>query len=232
MLTVPTRLIPSSMASDFVCNMPPWKRPILAPLPATPPSGIAPGHGLERGRAVADDAGEDVEAARGRFRVGEAGQARRERERFAQGDQIDAARFQHGPVGEVDFVQRDALQRIGDAAVRARQKGGAQAHGALAKGEIERGGLQLGGIRARDETALQRGFQHLAGQDAVGEIVVGCGGCAHDNGLGGAWRDGKTRASTVWGDNLRVNRSQGKDSVTRTGERTCRGDFVVTKVSP
>ena len=69
---------------------------------------------VESARAVGDDAGEDVEPAGRAFRVGRGRDVGGQREAFEQRHDVDAAGLQHRAVGEVDLVQLQLLDALGD----------------------------------------------------------------------------------------------------------------------
>ncbi len=116
--------------------------------------------------AVGDDAGEDVEAAGGRLRVGRGGKVFRQLQAFHQRDDVDAAGLQHGAIGEAELVQRHVVEPVGDDRSRA------PAESSRAPGRrFRRGGGRgspagPGRGRADARSPISPVFDH--GEDAVG----------------------------------------------------------------
>ena len=95
---------------------------------------------------VGDDAGEDIEAAGGGFRIGGGADIARQLEALHQRNDVDAAGLQHGAADQAELVQLDLGEPVGDQRLRTGQEAGAHAIGDLAEPEIEARRLDLVGI--------------------------------------------------------------------------------------
>jgi hypothetical protein len=134
-------------------------------------AGIAGGHLVEELRAVRDHAGEDVEPPRRALRVAGGRYIGGDREALQQGDDVDAARFQHGPVDQGELVQRDVAEPLAHRAPAARQEARLDPVGDRAEAQVEARGLDLPGdgrgieneFAPRDQVA-----DGLGGEDAGG----------------------------------------------------------------
>ena len=78
-------------------------------------AGIALLNRVEAVLAVGDQPGEHVEAAGRAFRVGEAGDGRAELELLDQRHEIDAARFEHRALGQIDLVELERVELVAHA---------------------------------------------------------------------------------------------------------------------
>ena len=108
----------------------------------------------KRARAVGDDAGEDVEPAGRAFRIGGGDDLRRQRQAFQQRHDVDAVGLQHRAVGEVDLVQLQFVDALGDGRAGTGQEAGAHAIGDVAEAQIEARRLDLAldeGIGRQDQ---------------------------------------------------------------------------------
>ena len=130
---------------------------------------IAGGDLVELVAAIGHHAGEDVEPPGRALRVGRGGNVGRQRQAFQQRHDVDAAGFQHRALGEIDLVQLQPVELVGDPVVGAGQEGGAHAQGLVAEPEIEAGRLDLVGIeRARrlQRARLEQRRNVLIGKNA------------------------------------------------------------------
>ena len=130
---------------------------------------IAGGDLVEGGDAVGDHAREDVEPAGRAFRVGGGGQVVGQRHALQQRHDIDAAGLQHGALGQVDHMQLQVGQLVGDDRAGARQEACPHPIGACAEPEVEAGRLQLvgqGRLVQLDVAGVDQAADRLHGQDA------------------------------------------------------------------
>ena len=104
---------------------------------------VTGGDGIKASAAIGDDAGEDVEPAGRALGIGRGTDRSRQVEAFEQRDDVDAAPLQHGPIGEVDLVQLQLRDALGDGLARAWQEAGAHAIGDFAQPQIEARRLHL-----------------------------------------------------------------------------------------
>ena len=94
----------------------------------------------------------------------------RQREAFEQRHDIDAAGLQHRAVGEIDLVQLELVDALGDGRARARQEARAHAVGDVAEPEIEARRLDLAfdkGIGRQDHAGIRHRRDHAVGQNAL-----------------------------------------------------------------
>ncbi len=101
---------------------------------------IAGGDLVEFLGAIGDDAGEDVEAAGGAFRIGGGRHALGQRQAFHQRHDVDAAGFQHRAFREVDDMQTQPVELVGDEMAGTGHEAGADAEGLDAEAQVEAGG--------------------------------------------------------------------------------------------
>ena len=104
---------------------------------------IAGADHVEAPRAVGDHAGEDVEPAGRALRIGGGDDLRRQRQAFQQRHDVDAVGLQHRAVGEVDLVQLQFVDALGDRRAGPGQEAGAHAIGDVAEPQIEARRLDL-----------------------------------------------------------------------------------------
>ena len=127
---------------------------------------IAGGQRVEAAGAVADDAGEDVEPAGRAFGVGAGADLRRQREALLQRHEIDAAALEHRAVGQVEPVQLERRDALGDGLLGAGQKARAHAIGDVAEPQVEARRLHLVGIEGRrDDGARRRAAARCSGPE-------------------------------------------------------------------
>ena len=118
---------------------------------------------------VGDQPGEHVEPPGRAFRIGETGDGRAELELLDERHEIDAARLQHRPLGQIDLVKFQLGEFVANRGVGAGQEARPDAVSDLAQSQIEARGLDLIGLdlgRARDLAACDHGADCLARQDA------------------------------------------------------------------
>src|SRR5688572_8698095 len=77
---------------------------------------ISFGNSIELGRPIADDAREDVEPAGRALGIGGGGEAPGQSQALKQGNDIDTARFENRAALEVDGMQAQLLEPLGNAA--------------------------------------------------------------------------------------------------------------------
>ena len=132
---------------------------------------IAGADHVEAAGAVGDHAGEDVEPAGRAFRVGGGDDLRRQREAFQQRHDVDAVGLQHRAVGEVDLVQLQFVDALGDGGVGSGQEARAHPVGDVAEPQIEARRLDLAfdkGICRQDQARIRHRRDHAVGQNSVG----------------------------------------------------------------
>jgi len=132
-------------------------------------AGIAFLNGVEAILIVGDQPREHVEPAGRAFGVGEARNGRAELELLDQGHEIDAARFEHRALGQIDLVEFERLELVAHRGVGTREEARADAVGDLAEPEIEACRLDLLGRdlgRALDLARSDQRADGLARQDA------------------------------------------------------------------
>ena len=100
---------------------------------------------VEAARLVGDHAGEDVEPAGRAFRIGGGGDVVGQRQAFDQRHDVDAAGLQHRAVGQLDLVQLQLVDALGDRRARPGQEARAHAIGDLAEPQVEARRLDLVG---------------------------------------------------------------------------------------
>ena len=118
---------------------------------------------------VGDQPGEHVEPPGRAFRIGETGDGRAELELLDERHEIDAARLQHRPLGQIDLMEFQFGELVANRGVGTGQKTRPDAVSDLAQSQIEARGLDLIGLdlgRARDLAARDHGADRLARQDA------------------------------------------------------------------
>ena len=98
---------------------------------------------IESARAVGNHAGEHVEAAGRALGIGGGREPRRQRQALDQRHDIDATGFEHRAVAEVDLVQLEVVDALGDRRVRPRQKTRAHPEGNVGQSEIQARRLDL-----------------------------------------------------------------------------------------
>lgn len=134
---------------------------------------IAGADHVEAAGAVGDHAGEDVEPAGRTLRVGRGDDLRRQRQAFQQRDDIDAIGLQHRAVGEVDLVQLQLVDALGNGGVGAGQKAGADPVGDIAKAQVEARRLDLAldkVIGRQNEASIGHLRDHAVGQNSIGFV--------------------------------------------------------------
>ena len=114
---------------------------------------------------VGNDAGEHIDTAGGAFRIGRGGDFGRQSQAFHQFGDIDAARFQHGALGQVDFMQGQGLDARADGPLRPRQEAGPHAPRPAAQAQIQARRLDLAGREGGSDADRARAMQGL---DLVG----------------------------------------------------------------
>ena len=132
---------------------------------------IAGADHVEAAGAVGDHAGEDVEPPGGALRIGGGHDLRRQREAFQQRHDVDAVGLQHRAVGEVDLVQLQLVDALGDGCAGAGQKARAHPVGDVAQPQIEARRLDLAfdkGIFRQDQARIRHRRDHAVGQNSVG----------------------------------------------------------------
>ncbi len=90
------------------------------------------------------------------FGLAEARDFVRQRQRFQQRHDIDAAGLQHGARLEVDLVQLEPLELVGDVCAGPGQEAGAHAIGLRAEPQIEARRLDLVGVERRGADCAAR----------------------------------------------------------------------------
>ena len=121
---------------------------------------------VERGDPVAHHAREHVEPAGRAFRIGRRGKIGRQRQRFLELHEINAARFKYrAGVRKLDLVQGETHQPLVDAGARRRQKARADAPGARAEPQIEARRLHLIGADGQ-RPSDRAGFRRAPGSPA------------------------------------------------------------------
>ena len=137
------------------------------------PAFVAGGDDLELPAFIRDQAGKDVEAAGGAFRVRLAGDIRRQRQLFLQRNDVNAAFFEHRGTGEVQGVEAVLFQLARYRGRTGGEKAGADPVGLRAEPQVKRRGLNL--LRQYGRACTNRAgrdqlLQRLRRQDALGQI--------------------------------------------------------------
>ena len=92
-------------------------------------------------------------------------------EAFQQRHDVDAIGLQHRAVGEIDFVQLQFVDALGDRGARPGQEARAHAIGDIAEAQIEARRLDLAldkGIGGQDQARIRHRRDHAVGQNSVG----------------------------------------------------------------
>ena len=124
---------------------------------------------VEAAQLIGDDAGEHIEPSGRAFRIGGGGNVVRQRQAFQQRHDIDATGFQHGAVGEREFVQLQFVDAPGDRG-RAGQETRAHPVGDFAQAQIEARRLDLVGHEiggGQYPAVAGQPRDHAVGQDAL-----------------------------------------------------------------
>jgi hypothetical protein len=132
---------------------------------------IAGADHVETARAVGDHAGEHVEPAGRAFRIGRGHDLFGQREAFQERHDVDAVGFQHRTVAEIDLVQLQFVDALGDRRIRSRQKAGANPVGDVAEPQVQACRLDLAldkGVGRQDQAGFRHRRNHAVGQDAMG----------------------------------------------------------------
>ena len=130
---------------------------------------IARRHLVEGAAAVGDQAREDVEPAGGALGIGGGGDPGAELEPLQQRHDIDAVPLQDRALGQVDLMQGELLDLLGDGRVLAGQEAGAHAIGDGAQAQIEARRLHLlrpDIVLGPDLVVADQRLDLLIGQDA------------------------------------------------------------------
>ncbi len=104
---------------------------------------IARGHLVEGAAAVGDEAREDVEPAGGALGIGGGGDPAGKPEPLQQRHDIDAVPLQDRALGQVDLMQRELLDLLGDRRILARQEARPDPVGDGAQAQVEARRLHL-----------------------------------------------------------------------------------------
>ena len=131
---------------------------------------IAGRDGVEAAGVVGDDAGEDVEPAGRGFRIGGGGDIVRQVEAFQQRHDIDAAGLEHRAVGEVDLVQPEIGDALGDGQLGPGRNEARTRIGDIAGAKIEARRLDL----VRIERTPRADAAILVGQRSRSPAPEGC----------------------------------------------------------
>ncbi len=134
---------------------------------------IAGADHVEAAGAVGDDAGEHVEPSGRALRVGGGDDLRRQRQAFQQRHDVDAVGLQHRAVGEIDLVQLQLVDALGDGRAGPRQEAGAHPVGDVAEPQVEARRLDLAldeVVGRQDQAGIRHRRDHAVGQNAIGVI--------------------------------------------------------------
>jgi hypothetical protein len=104
---------------------------------------IAGGNLVEGGDAIGDHPREHVEPPGRALGIGGGGQMRRQRHALQQRHDVDAAGLQYSALGQIDHVQLQIFQLIGDDRTGAGQEARPHPVGAGAESQVKAGRLQL-----------------------------------------------------------------------------------------
>ncbi len=124
---------------------------------------------VEAAGAVDDHPGEDIEPTGRAFRIGGGRKPRRQRHALDQRHDIDAAGLQHRAVAEVDLVQLEVVDALGDRRMRPRQKTRAHPESNVGQSEIQARRLDLIGrerLGGQDHAVGRKRGDHPVRQDA------------------------------------------------------------------
>ena len=139
-------------------------------------TSVASANAVEAARAVRNHAGEDVETAGRAFRIGSRRNVSRKRKPLHQRHDVDTAGLQHRTVTEVDLVQLEGRDTIGDRGARAGQEACAHPKRNIVQAQIEARGLDLPRhqwARGNDGAGPRKRVDHAVGQDAlVGRVEL------------------------------------------------------------
>ena len=139
---------------------------------------IARGHLVEGAAAVGDEAREDVEPAGGALGIGGGSDPGGEPEPLQQRHDIDAVPLQHRALGQVDLMQRELLDLVGDRRILARQEARPDPVGDGAQTQVEARRLHLSRQHVDlgpDLIVADQGADLLIGQQAgAGQAWLGC----------------------------------------------------------
>ncbi len=136
---------------------------------------------IEHLAVVGDEAGEDVEAAGGALRVGDARDAFGKVEALLQLDHIDAAPLQDRALLQRHPIERQIIELVGHAAPGAGQEARPHPVGGAPQPQIEARGLELGGLdlfRRADHPPADQRDHPLARIDAHRRADAGAGALA------------------------------------------------------
>ena len=126
---------------------------------------------VETTRAVRDHTGEDIETSGRALRIGRRQNRRRQREALKQRHNINAVGFEYRAVGQIDLVQFQFVDALGDRGVRAGQKAGPHPVSHLAQTQVEARRLDLALHERKcgqNQAIFFHGRDHAIGQNTVG----------------------------------------------------------------
>jgi hypothetical protein len=125
---------------------------------------------IEQLRSVRDQAGEDVKPPDRAFRVGEARHPAAEAQAFHQGNNVNTAALQDGPIGKANLVHAEVADAIHDCRAGPRKEARPDPVGDIAKPQIEARRLDLIFLDLADRMNIATAKQLadiLGGQDAA-----------------------------------------------------------------